>query len=249
VKIKFSLAGKLVSDQIKVLVLKAPLYKLGVYILSHQVQIQKSIDALVASWGFREIEILANGVLGLEGGGILQVYEAEILDEPFSRAVVIKDKDGITKIKLCKDIFAARRIVEEIRVTGFGSEIAELRAAPPPSAGRSQLHWRLPLAGSPVATLGLARVDDVVRHSTEPDTVTAHLNWMAGLVQKTQAQNVRRAQSYTFLVEVCPKCQDHPLTVRKREDASEEKFCLACESLNFLREARRNEPPNLGAGR
>ena len=237
------------SDQIKVLVLKAPLYKLGVYIFYSQVQIQKSIDALVASWGFREIEILANGVLGLEGGGILQVYDAEITAEPFSRAVIIKDKNGVVKIKLCKDALAARQIVEGISITGFGSEIAELRAVPPPSAGRNQLRWRLPLAGAPVATLGVARPDDSVRRPVEPDVVAAHLKWMTALIQKTQAQNTRRQKSYTLLVEMCPKCQDHPLIIRQREDAAEEKFCMACENLAFLREARKNEPPNLGAGR
>jgi hypothetical protein len=245
---KLIFEGKLVSAQIKVLVLKAPLYKLAVYVFNSQVQLQKSIDGLVASWGFREIEILANGVLGLEGGAILQVYEAEILAEPFSRAVIVKDKEGITKIKLCQDAAAALAIAEETRVSGFGSEIAELRAVLPPTSGRNQLRWRLPLAGSPVATLGVARADDSLRRAAEPDAVTAHLKWITDLVQKTQSQNVRRQKSYTLLIEICPKCQDHPLTLRKIEDSTDEKFCLACENLGFLREARKNEPPNLGAG-
>jgi hypothetical protein len=241
--------GKLVSAQIKVLVLKAPLYKLAVYVFNSQVQLQKSIDGLVASWGFREIEILANGVLSLEGGTILGVYEAEILTEPFSRAVIIKDKDGIAKIKLCQDASAAAAIAEETRISGFGSEVAELRAVLPPTPGRHQLRWRLPLAGSPVATLGLAWPDDALRRTIEPDAVTIHLKWITDLVQKTQSQNARRQKSYTLLAEVCPKCQDHPLIMRQGEDSSEEKFCLACENLDFLREARKNEPPNLGAGR
>jgi hypothetical protein len=203
-----------------------------VYVFLTPAESKAEIETLVRSWGQDEIEVNPDDSMRA-GAARLELWDAEIVDQPIAQAVITREEGVVTAVHLCRDLESASSVVRDRDGGPRSGEIVRLWPMPAGDPHRRRLRWRVISENAPRATHGLA-LEGFHPFSARRPQIELRLVEIANLMADAGALREPVGQ---FSREICPRCGDHPLhtdPARDRIAPDGRRCCVACGRLDMI---------------
>ena len=216
----------------RVLLVIPPMLPVSVYVFMAAPESNAEIETLVRSWGHDEIELLPDGSMRV-GASRLQMWDAQVVNIPAAKAVVIREDGTVTAVALCRDINSAEILIRSFIGGPRSGEIVRLEAMPAGDPHRRRLRWRVVGDATPPATRGLA-VEGFRPFADRRPAIEARLVEIAKAMADA---GIMHAPSAELSAQICSHCGDHPLYADPTLDGTDpdgRRLCVACARLAMI---------------